>query len=52
VNAKQLADELRPKVRASMNEVRAGLERLSRVPSMSAPGYDAAPDSESAKLTA
>jgi len=52
VNAKQLADELRPKVRASMNEVRAGLERLSRVPSMSAPGYDAAPVRETAKLTA
>ena len=52
MNAKQLADELRPKVRASMNEVRAGLERLSRVPSMSAPGYDAAPVRETAKLTA
>jgi acetylornithine deacetylase/succinyl-diaminopimelate desuccinylase-like protein len=52
VNAKQLADELRPKVRASMNEVRAGLERLSRVPSMSAPGYDTAPVRKTAKLTA
>jgi acetylornithine deacetylase/succinyl-diaminopimelate desuccinylase-like protein len=52
VNAKQVADELRPKVRASMGEVRAGLERLSRVPSMSAPGYDAAPVRETAKLTA
>ncbi|MDP9320069.1 MAG: dipeptidase [Chloroflexota bacterium] len=52
MNAKQLADELRPKVRASMNEVRSGLERLSRVPSMSAPGYDAAPVRETAKLTA
>jgi cysteinylglycine-S-conjugate dipeptidase len=52
VNARQLAEELRPKVRASMSEVRAGLERLSRVPSMSAPGYDAAPVRETAKLTA
>ena len=52
MNAKQLADELRPKVRASMADVRAGLERLARVPSMSAAGYDAAPVRESAKLTA
>ena len=52
MNAKQLADELRPKVRAAMAEVRAGLERLARVPSMSAPGYDAAPVRETAKLTA
>jgi acetylornithine deacetylase/succinyl-diaminopimelate desuccinylase-like protein len=52
VNAKQLANDLRPKVRASMSEVRAGLERLARVPSMSAPGYDLAPVRESAKLTA
>jgi acetylornithine deacetylase/succinyl-diaminopimelate desuccinylase-like protein len=52
VNAKQLADELRPKVRASMADVRAGLERLARIPSMSASGYDAAPVRESAKLTA
>src|SRR6266851_5332144 len=35
-----------------MAEVRAGLERLARVPSMSAPGYDAAPLRETAKLTA
>jgi acetylornithine deacetylase/succinyl-diaminopimelate desuccinylase-like protein len=52
VNATQLADELRPKVRASMADVRAGLERLGRVPSMSAPGYDAAPVRETARLTA
>jgi len=52
VNAKALADELRPSVRASMGEVRAGLERLARVPSMSAPGYDPAPVRETAKLTA
>jgi acetylornithine deacetylase/succinyl-diaminopimelate desuccinylase-like protein len=52
VNAKQLADELRPKVRATMSEVRGGLERLARVPSMSAPGYDHAPVRESAKVTA
>src|SRR5256714_5853840 len=35
-----------------MTEVRDGLERLGRVPSMSAAGYDAAPVRESAKLTA
>jgi len=35
-----------------MAEVRAGLERLARVPSMSAPGYAAAPVRETAKLTA
>ena len=52
MDAKKLADELRPKVRASMAEVRTGLERLARVPSMSAPGYDAAPVRETAKLTA
>ena len=52
MNATQLAAELRPKVRASMADVRAGLERLARVPSMSAPGYDAAPVRETAKLTA
>lgn len=52
MNAAQLAEELRPKVRAAMAEVRAGLERLARVPSMSAAGYDAAPVRETAKLTA
>ena len=52
MNAKELAEELRPKVRAAMTEVRAGLERLARVPSMSASGYDAAPVRETAKLTA
>src|SRR5437868_13423687 len=35
-----------------MTEVRDGLERLGRVPSMSAPGYDAAPVRETARLTA
>src|SRR5438270_4332474 len=52
MDAKQLATELRPKVRASMADVRAGLERLARVPSMSASGYDAAPVKESARITA
>ncbi|MEA2661930.1 MAG: cysteinylglycine-S-conjugate dipeptidase [Chloroflexota bacterium] len=52
MNATQLADDLRAKVRAGMPEVRAGLERLARVPSMSAPGYDPAPVRESAKVTA
>ena len=35
-----------------MPEVRAGLERLARIPSMSAPGYDAAAVRESAAATA
>ena len=52
MDAKQLAADLRPKVRASMSDVRAGLERLARVPSMSAEGYDAAPVKESARITA
>jgi acetylornithine deacetylase/succinyl-diaminopimelate desuccinylase-like protein len=52
VNAKQLADELRPKVHASLADVRAALERLARIPSMSAAGYPAEPVRESAKLTA
>jgi acetylornithine deacetylase/succinyl-diaminopimelate desuccinylase-like protein len=52
VNAQQLAAELRPKVRASMAEVRTGLERLARIPSMSAPGYDAAPVNKSGRVTA
>jgi len=52
VNAKALAEELRPKVRAAMADVRAALERLARVPSMSAAGYDAAPVRETAQLTA
>ena len=52
MNAEQIAAALRPKVRAHMPEVRAALERLARIPSMSADGYDAAPVRESAKLTA
>jgi acetylornithine deacetylase/succinyl-diaminopimelate desuccinylase-like protein len=52
VNATQLAAELRPKVSASMPEVRAALERLVRVPSMSATGYPAEPVRETAKVTA
>jgi acetylornithine deacetylase/succinyl-diaminopimelate desuccinylase-like protein len=52
VDAEGLAAELRPKVRAVMPEVRAGLEQLARVPSMSAPGYDVAPVRETATLTA
>ena len=52
MDAERLAAELRPKVRAAMPEVRGGLERLARIPSMSAPGYDAAPVRESAALTA
>jgi len=52
VNAEQLAADLRPKIRASMAEVRSGLERLARIPSMSAAGYDAVPLQRSAELTA
>ena len=52
MNATELADELRPKVRASMTDVRAGLERLVRIPSMSATGYPAEPVRETARLTA
>ena len=52
MNAKQLADDVRPKVRATMADVRAGLERLARIPSMSAPGYDPAPVRQTAALTA
>src|SRR5258707_13687000 len=52
MDATQLAAELRPKVRASMADVRAGLERLARIPSLSASGYDAAPVKESARVTA
>ncbi len=52
MNAEQLAADLRPKVRASMGDVRAGLERLARIPSLSAPGYDAAPVQKTAELTA
>lgn len=52
MDAKSLAAELRPKVRALLPAVRADLERLVRVPSMSAEGYDAAPVRESARITA
>ena len=52
MNAAELAADLRPKIRASMIEVRAGLERLARIPSMSAPGYDLAPVQRTAELTA
>ena len=52
MNAKQTADELRPRVRAAMPDVRAALERLARIPSLSAPGYDPAPVRETARVTA
>ena len=52
MNAKELAAELRPKVRASLADVRAGLEGLARIPSMSAQGYDSGPVQQSAELTA
>jgi acetylornithine deacetylase/succinyl-diaminopimelate desuccinylase-like protein len=52
MNAKDLAAELRPKVRAAMGDVRSGLERLARIPSMSAAGYDPQNVQRSAELTA
>jgi acetylornithine deacetylase/succinyl-diaminopimelate desuccinylase-like protein len=52
MNAKDLAAELRPKVRAAMGDVRSGLERLARIPSMSAAGYDPTNVQRSAELTA
>ena len=52
MNAEQLAADLRPKVRASMADVRAGLDRLVRIPSMSAGGYDGAPVRRTAAITA
>ncbi|HVR88414.1 MAG TPA: dipeptidase [Candidatus Limnocylindria bacterium] len=52
MNALEIAAALRPKVRAQMPAVRAGLERLARIPSMSAAGYEAAPVRATAQLTA
>ena len=52
MDATSLAADLRPKVRALLPAVRADLERLIRVPSMSAAGYDATPVRESARITA
>src|SRR5258708_18935049 len=52
MNATDLAAERRQKVRASMGDVRAGLERLVRIPSLSAAGYEAAAVQRSAELTA
>lgn len=52
MHADQLVAELRPKVRAALPDVRAALERLARIPSMSAAGYDPAPLRETAALTA
>jgi len=52
VDVGTVARELRPKIRALMPEVRAALERLARIPSLSAPGHDPAPVRASAALTA
>ena len=52
MNADSIAAELRPKVRAAMPEVRTALERLARIPSMSATGYEPERVRESARLTA
>ena len=51
-DAERLTAELRPKVSALMAGVRADLDRLVRIPSMSAAGYDAAAVRNSAALTA
>lgn len=50
--AEAIVARLRPAVSGLMPDVRADLERLVRVPSMSADGYDAAPVRESARITA
>jgi len=51
-DADRLIAELRPTVSALMSGVRADLDRLVRIPSMSATGYDAAAVRSSAALTA
>ena len=50
--AERITADLRPTVHALMPALRADLDRLVRVPSMSAAGYDAAPVRESARITA
>ncbi|HEY8656435.1 MAG TPA: M20/M25/M40 family metallo-hydrolase [Candidatus Limnocylindria bacterium] len=50
--AERITADLRPAVRALLPALRADLERLIRVPSMSARGYEAAPVRESASITA
>ena len=52
MNDADLATELRAKVRAVMPGVRADLERLARIPSVSAPGHDAEPLRRSAACVA
>ena len=51
-DADRLIAELRPKVSAGMSGVRSDLDRLVRIPSMSAAGYDGAAVRSSAALTA
>lgn len=51
-DADRITAELRPAVTALMPGARADLERLVRIPSMSADGYDAAMVRESARVTA
>lgn len=48
----RLAMELRAKVRAAMPDVRRDLERLVRIPSVSAPGHDPEPVRRSAECVA
>ncbi|GAC1455980.1 MAG: dipeptidase [Candidatus Limnocylindrales bacterium] len=50
--AEQIVARLRPAITGLMPDVRADLERLVRIPSMSADGYDAAAVRESARITA
>src|SRR5439155_8485112 len=51
-DAERLERELRPKVRAAMPAVLADLERLARIPSVSAAGFDPQRVRESAAVTA
>lgn len=48
----RVTDDLRARVRAVLPQVREALERLVRIPSLSAAGYDPAPVRESAALVA
>lgn len=52
METRRIAEELRAKVRADMGALRAALDGLARIPSISAVGYDPAPVHETARVTA